>query len=107
MYNKNNEQTSQAIDFRELEDLYNLQEEEQKKLKEEQAKIREEIKQKKEKLRKAKKRIDYLTQKQRNTIKFEIGSIIYNNTQDRKSMLQTIKQLTEFLVEKQIIKETK
>lgn len=88
--------------FEELNQLFEKQQQEQEKLKLEQEKLREEIKQKKEQLKKNKHKFDYLTVKQRNSIKMRLGEIIYRNTVEQKNLLHTCKQISEFLKDKQI-----
>ncbi|HDR1580039.1 TPA: hypothetical protein QB450_001759 [Pasteurella multocida] len=91
-------------DFESLNELYEKQQQEQERLKIEQEKLREEIKQRKELLKKNKSKFDYLTVKQKNSIKFQLGEILYKNIAEQKNLLHTCKQLTEFLKDKKIIK---
>lgn len=97
-----NEQLDKS--FEELNELFEKQQQEQEKLKLEQEKLREEIKQRKEQLKKNKHKFDYLTVKQKNSIKFQIGDIIYKSIQEQKTLLHICKQITDFLKEKKIIK---
>lgn len=91
--------------FDELNQLYEKQQEEQQKLQQEQIKLREEIKQRKELLKKNKSKIDYLSVKQKNSIKFQIGELVIKSFEEQQNKLQILKNIQNFLLEKQIIKQ--
>lgn len=100
-------QQDQQLDktFDELNLLYEKQLDEQKKLQQEQARIREEIKQRKELLKKNKSKLDYLSVKQKNSIKFQIGDLVIKSFEEQQNKLQVLKNIQNFLIEKQIIKQ--